>query len=147
MSATPAFTGTPDDWWENAERISHAEAEERNLGDWYIVKMNTAGQTKPNYRLSTPSKPPNMDKRSKPRYNNGESDRVRCLIRGSEPMPAWMTSPFVMAERPDGGAERVPWVRKNSGRWQLLQDGRVNINDHAMAELNPKPAFIAEDLI
>ena len=37
------YIGTPDDWWEQAEEISTAEAQERTLGDWYITVIRTAG--------------------------------------------------------------------------------------------------------
>jgi hypothetical protein len=152
MTDLQAFAGTPDDWWEQAERIQVSEANNRSLGAWYITKQKTAGQTKAVYRLMTPSRPPSMDQLLKSLGpHNRESDSVRCLMRLEMEMPAWMTSQIVIADTGMATTEgkkmvqRLPWVRKNSGRWQSLFDGRRNINDHEMAELNPAPARITED--
>lgn len=149
MSEQPTFTGTPDDWWEQAEEIMESEASNRELGNWYITQIRTAGDTRPGYRLSTPSKPPNTDNLIKARGpQDTVSLRVRLLVRGVAEVPAWMTSIMVVADTVVGDEiTRLPWMRKKSGRWQSLYDGRLNINDHAMAELNPNPATISEDLI
>ena len=146
MTETPIFIGTPDDWWEQAEEITTAEARNRTLGCWYITLVRTAGDTKPGYRLSTPSKPANQDQLRKDleKGHAGADPRVRCLLRSTEPMPEWMRSTFVTAEIPNSGAERFPWVRKKSGRWHCLTDGRLTVNDHTMAELNPTPARFVE---
>lgn len=143
----PVFVGNPDDWWEQAERIMISEANNRSLGAWYITRQRTAGQTKPSYRLMTPSKPPNMDQLLKEMGpHNRESETVRCLMRMELEMPPWMTAHLVIADTEVGGIkQRLPWVRKNSGRWQSVFDGRLNINDHSMAELNPAPARIIEE--
>lgn len=142
MTDQPSFTGTPDDWWEQAERITAAEAEERTMGSWYITQVRTAGDTKPGYRLSTPSRPANQDRKAN--KSQHESTRVRRLM--SSPVPAWIGSLMVFADTAGEEAmHRLPWVRKNSGRWQCLADARPTINDHAMAELNPSPAIITED--
>ena len=148
MTAVQVPLGTPDDWWEQAEPITHAEAEERTLGDWYITKVATAGDTKPNYRLSTPSRPPSQHKKDRPRHNNGLSDRVRCLIRTHQPLPAWQTAHYVLADLERGSERRVPWARKKTGRWHCLEDGRRTINDNVMAELHPEPAtFTTESVL
>lgn len=140
-SDQPVFIGTPDDWWEQATQITEAEATNRNLGDWYITQVRTAGDTKPAYRVSTPSKPYNSDQLLKAlRANNGVSERVRRLIHTETPVAPWMTSQFVLADREQGGTDRVPWRRNNSGKWQCITDGRISINDHMMSDLNPKPA-------
>lgn len=140
-AAQPVFRGTPDDWWEQATVITVAEANNRNLGDWYITQVRTAGDTKPGYRISTPSKPFNTDKLLKAlQANNGVSARVRRLIHNEAPLEPWMTSAFVLADREEGGTARVPWRRNNSGKWQCVTEPRISINDHLMAELNPKPA-------
>lgn len=151
MSDQPVFHGTPDDWWENAERISTSEAAERDLGSWYISKYKTAGGPTA-YRIAQPSRVPNLAARRKIEegyHANTESEAVRCLIRVTEAIPEWMTATYVLAEKPDGGAEKFPWVRKKNGRWTLIADGSVTLTDRTMAELNPKPATftVAEDLI
>lgn len=140
------FVGTPDDWWEQAERIQISEANNRSLGAWYITKQRTAGATKPFYRLMTPSKPPNMDQLLKEQGpHNRESETVRCLMRLEMEMPAWMSASLVIADtKTEGYVQRLPWIRKNNGRWHSLFDGRLTINDHSMAELNPTPAAITE---
>jgi len=140
------FTGTPDDWWENSECIMESEASNRVLGNWYITRVRTAGDTKPGYRLSTPSKPPNTDNLLRDRGpHDKESERVRLLIRMEAETPLWMMSHLVIADTAVGKTlQRLPWMRKKSGRWQSLFDGRLNINDHSMAELNPAPARITE---
>lgn len=146
------FHGTPDDWWDNAENILESEASNRTLGNWYIVRQQTAGQTKPTYRVSTPSKPANMDQLLKAKGPHDKvSERVRLLIRSEAETPAWMLSHLVIADTgvatTDGSklVQRLPWVRKNSGRWQSLYNGSLNINDHQMADLNPAPARITEE--
>jgi hypothetical protein len=139
--AVPVFRGTPDDWWEQATQITVAEANNRNLGDWYITKVRTAGDTKPGYRVSTPSKPYNSDQLLKALQTNpGVSERVRRLIHHETPIEPWMTSEFVMADLTVDRPERGPWRRLNSGRWQRLSGPMISVNDHTMRELNPKPA-------
>lgn len=147
MSEQPAFRGTPHDWWEQAERITMSEAEERTLGNWYITQVRSAGDTGPSYRISTPSKPPNRAKASRiPPGWDAESKRVRLLIRSETPEPVWRTSDFVMADLEEGSGERSLWVRKEStGRWNCLTDGRKNVNDTVMGRLNPRPATITEE--
>jgi len=151
MSTEPVFTGTPDDWWDNATPIPVSEAEERTLGNWYITKVRTAGDTKPTYRLSTPSRPPNREKRSKLAEWDGDrtSDRVRLLISSAVPEPAWRKATYVLADLEQGSDRRVAWVRKATGRWHCLEDGRRTINDHAMELLHPLPAAftVTEDLL
>ena len=140
-STKPVFRGTPDDWWEQATPIMESEAANRNLGDWYITQVRTAGNTKPGYRVSTPSKPYNTDQLLKAiGPHDRVSDRVRLLIRTETPAAPWMTSQFVLADLEEGSADRVPWRRNNAGRWQCITDGRISVNDHTMRDLNPKPA-------
>lgn len=140
-SIMPIFLGTPDDWWEQATPIMESEAANRNLGDWYITQVRTAGDTKPGYRVSTPSKPFNTDKLLKAMHSHDKvSARVRLLIRTQTPIPEWMSSEFVLADLEVGSADRGPWRRLNSGRWQRITDGRISVNDHTMRDLNPKPA-------
>lgn len=140
-STQPLFRGTPDDWWEQAAPIMESEAANRNLGDWYIIQVRTAGNTKPGYRVSTPSKPYNSDQLLKAMGPHDKvSDRVRLLIRTKAPIPPWMTSEFVLADLEAGSTRRGPWRRKNNGRWQQINDARISVNDHTMSELNPKPA-------
>jgi hypothetical protein len=108
--------------------------------------MRSAGATKDNYRISTPSKPANMDKLLS--GSRAVSERVRLLIRNTESLPAWVTSDFVQADLEEGSDKRAIWVRKATGRWHCLTDGRKTINDHTMALLHPKPAtFTVDDLI
>lgn len=146
MNTMPA--GTPDDWWEAAEIITTAEEAERHLNCWYITRIRTAGDTKPGYRLSTPSKPPNIDRMLALAQRPVPSERVRCIFRSTESLPSWMTSDYVQADLDEGKEERAIWVRKRTGRWHCLTDGRKNVNDHTMALLHPRPAtFTVEDLI
>lgn len=145
------FEGDPNDWWERAEQISMAEAENRKLGNWYIIRQRTAGKQIHSYRLMTPSRPPLGEKILKAEEQGKHrvtAEGIRVLIRGEAETPAWMTSRVVIADFddfPEGPTttSRQPWVRKN-GRWQAVYDGRRSINDHAMAELNPVPASIQE---
>lgn len=143
--------GTPDDWWKLAEVISTAEAQERTLGDWYITLVRTAGDTKPGYRLSTPSKPANQANLLKlhQKWPGVEAERVRCLVRTTTPPQPWLTSELVQADFKEGSAERVIWVRKNSGRWHSLRNGNRTANDHQMALLRPVPAsiMVGEELL
>jgi hypothetical protein len=137
----PVFRGTPDDWWEQAAPILESEAANRVLGDWYITQVRTAGNTKPGYRLSTPSKPFNLDQLKKAMGPHDKvSDRVRVLIRTRTRIPEWMGSEFVLANMEEGSTERAPWRRNNNGRWQRLKAGMISVNDHTMSNLNPKPA-------
>lgn len=147
MSDMYQFVGTPDDWWENSENIMVSEAENRTLGNWYITQVRTAGNTKPGYRLSTPSKPANTDKLLTARGPHDKiSDRVRLLIRMEAETPSWMGARLVIADTKVGETvQRLPWMRKNNGRWTSLFDGRLSINDHSMAELNPASAKITEE--
>lgn len=145
------FEGTPEDWWNSARRVSRAEADNRKLGNWYIVRQRTAGKTLHSYRLMTPSRPPQTDKMLKSLKDGSGarySENVRLLIQGSETVPAWMNAEMVIADFDRDTAEglkidRQPWVRKN-GRWHAVFDGRRSINDHTMAELNPVPAAVQE---
>lgn len=139
----PVFRGTPEDWWNGAEEITESHAAEPNLGDWYIRWLRNSAGTKPSFRVSTPSRPPNeVKRRAMATALKGDpiSQNVRRLIKTEEPTPAWMTSEFVMADVSEGGAERGPWHRKPSGKWHLVRDGRVSVLDRAMAKLNPVPA-------
>jgi hypothetical protein len=140
-STQPVFLGTPDDWWEQATPIMESEAANRNLGDWYIAQVRTAGDTKPGYRVSTPSKPFNSDQLLKAMGPHDKvSDRVRLLIRMETRIPEWMTSEFVLADMKEGSTDRAPWRRNNNGKWQRLKAGMISVNDHTMSNLNPKPA-------
>jgi hypothetical protein len=142
-STEPVFSGTPDDWWEAAEEITQSHAAERDFGDWYITKVRNSAGAAPAFRLSTPSKPPNEVRRSnlaKMYPVDAISDTVRRLIRVETPVEAWMTSEYVLADLEEGSADRGPWRRMNSGRWQRITDGRISVNDHTMRELNPKSA-------
>lgn len=162
MSEQPIFKGTPDDWWDQASVITEAEAENRKLGDWYIVKQAHANGSGFSYRMMTPAKPYNADQLVKA-LNAGKghpSERVRCLIRTDQQLPAWQTAEFVYADlkkdayyRGEDGehigwveeSTRRLWTRKANGRWNCLHDGRVSVNDQTMATLNPKPAKIIEE--
>lgn len=144
-AAVPVFRGTPDDWWDNAEVITVAEANNRIVGDWYIAQVRTAGNTKPGYRVSTPSQAYNSDQLLKAiRANLGMSDRVRRLIHYETPLEAWINCDFVMADLTVDRPERGPWRRQNNGRWQRLTGPMLSINDHNMRELNPVPATFTE---
>lgn len=146
-STVPVFTGAPTDWWEAAEEITQAEAQERSLGDWYIVKIRNAGGGDGGYRLHQPRTQPNAMNRIKllEQYGNQVSDRVRCLIRSETPLPAWLTSEFIMADMKTG--KRGAWRRASNGQWRCITDGRWTVNDASMAEMNPVPAEIVESLI
>jgi len=142
-AAVPVFRGTPDEWWEAAEEITQSHAAERDFGDWYITKVRNSAGAAPAFRLATPTKPPNEIRRANlaAMYPvDPISDTVRRLIRVETPVAAWMASEYVLADLEEGCAERAPWRRLNSGRWQRITDGRVSINDHTMRELNPVPA-------
>jgi hypothetical protein len=142
-STEPVFRGTPDEWWEAAEEITQSHAAERDFGDWYITKVRNFAGAAPAFRIATPSKPPNEVRRSNlaKMYPVDEiSDTVRRLIHVETPVAAWMTSEYVLADLKEGSAERGPWRRMNSGRWQRITDARISVNDHTMSELNPLPA-------
>lgn len=139
----PVFHGTPEDWWNQAEEITESHAAEKNLGDWYITWLRGTAGTSPAFRVATPSRPPNEAKRRAmaQKYNGDPiSKNVRRLIKAPVSTPAWMTSEFVLADVRQGSAERGPWHRKPSGKWQLVTDGRVSVYDQTMTLLNPAPA-------
>jgi len=148
VTTQPTFTGTPDDWWENAEPITHAEAQERNMGDWYIARVTSrtwdGSESRARYTISTPSKLPNREKADAAYGSQGIAERVRRLIHMPEEVPAWKLAEMVTAEVPGKGPERHPWMRNANGRWRLLSDARINVNDASMAELNPRPAVVVE---
>lgn len=137
----PVFRGTPDDWWDQATPITEAEAQNRNSGDWYITRVRTAGETKPGYRLTSPSKRYNSDQLLKAiNANLGMSERVRRLIHYDTPVEPWIGSDFVMADLTADRPDRGPWRRMTNGRWQRLTGPMITVNDHQMSELNPVPA-------
>lgn len=142
----PVFQGTPEDWWKGAEEITESHALERTYGDWYITKVRVSGSATPAFRLATPSRPHSESRRRayiQSRPTDEVSEHVRRLIKTETPVAAWMTSELVLADVFGGSTERGAWIRKNSGRWQLLSDGRVMVNDHSMSELNPQAATIS----
>lgn len=142
----PVFRGTPEDWWDAAEEITESHAAERTYGDWYISKVRGSAGVAPAFRVATPGKPANENRRRQleARVHDPISATVRRLIRVEVPVEPWLESEFVMADREEGSGERSPWRRKNSGRWQCLQDLRITVNDRQMAELNPRPATFSE---
>ena len=143
----PAFFGTPNDWWDNAENITEWEARNRTFGSWYISIQRTAGASNPMYRIMTPSRYPDTKQMKRDREVLGDrmSERVRLLMRTEVEEPAWMTAEIVIADTfVDGTRGRKAWVRRNSGRWVLVSDARLQMNDFQMAERNPQPARITE---
>ena len=154
MSTQPTFTGTPDDWWENAERITIEESMQKQMGNWYITKMkpySSGWHPSPEdeakdsgaYRIATPTKPPAVAKIPE-HQRQDEAEWCRLLIRGENKMPAWVGAMYVMADVPGSEGQKGAWVRNNSGRWKLISDNRITVNDRTMENLNPVPAIFTQ---
>lgn len=143
-SDVPTFKGSPVDWFDNAERITNREANDKQMGVWYIRKVKNAGGTAAGntYNISTPTyqKPPTPQRWD----DDYESEWVRVLYRTKTQGPAWSSAKFLFAEVPGGGAEKELWIRNKNGRWRMVEDGRVTVSDASMQELNPTIANIVE---
>lgn len=147
----PIFTGTPDQWWEQAEPITEAEAAERVLGTWYILAETRAGEHTGSYRISLPtlaSNLPRKDALERRIHLDGAnpddiSPNVRALIRVSIERPDWMEADLVIADAELGSSERVPWRQKNA-KWMQVFNPTKSAGERRMAELNPIIAAISE---
>lgn len=147
------LTGTPNDWWDQAERITEAEAAERVLGTWYITS-ETRPSGASSYRVSTPTLASNEPRKAALRDaiaygKKRESDmsaKVRVLMRVPIERPAWMDVDFLIADIEIGSTERSLWRKTNAGNWQLVLDGRVRVGEKTMLQLNPAIANITEQI-
>jgi hypothetical protein len=145
------FTGTPDEWWEQAEPVTEAEAAEREYGSWYIVAEMRGGTATDTYRISRTTKGSNEQRKNALRLAIARGDvraedtskRVRALIRVHVEPPAWLESDLVMADREPGSSKRTPYRRNTSGRWTQVFGGKT-LSEQSMQELNPAPASITE---
>jgi hypothetical protein len=139
-SDLPTFKGTPRDWFENAERITNYQADNKEMGVWYIRKVrNSAGADAGNsFNVNTPSTPRQP---TVPQYGSDyECEHTRILYRSKSSGPAWTKAKWILAEIPGGGAEKELWTRNKNGRWRLVEDGRITVTDSKMYDLNPTPA-------
>ena len=139
------------DWWEKAEPLTELQAAERTLGDWYISIEHASDRRITSYRVSTPTLATNTKRMSDLRIaiqrqrldREDISPKVRLLMHCDATPAAWLNAEFLFADRSTTNRTRVLW-RKNKDRWSLVSDGRVHINEHAMALLRPKAASITE---
>jgi hypothetical protein len=152
-SNPPAFTGTPNDWWDQAERITELQAAERELGAWYIAE-ETRSSGASTYRISTPTLASNEPRKAALRQQidwgakseSSISTKVRLLMRVPIEMPAWMSADFLIADIEIGSEERNLWRKTNAGNWQLVLDGRVRVGEKTMLQLHPAIASITEQI-
>ncbi|WP_311245343.1 MULTISPECIES: hypothetical protein [unclassified Microbacterium] len=147
----PIFHGTPDQWWEQAEVITYAEAADRTLGSWYIMQDTNRGEPTGAFRVAQPS--PHSNHTRKDELNRlahlGQRDpqavapHVRALIRVPAARDDWMDADLVIADAAVGSDERVAW-RRAKGQWRQVFAGGKSISERRMAELNPIIANISE---
>jgi hypothetical protein len=149
----PTFRGTPDDWWRTATHITEAEAADRQLGGWYISADKRGPNQGKSYRVASPTHSSNETRKAALRRqvaagNLRESDlspSVRRLIEARVETPAWLSADLVMANREVDSQERVLWRRiSDSGRWQMVFDGRVMVAERTMLQLHPAIAQVTE---
>mgnify|MGYP001165981307 CR=1 FL=1 len=149
MSAQPVFTGTPEQWWEQAEPVMESEAAERLLGSWYIVAESRKGGHTGSYRVARPTRAGNDQRLASLRHEVARgrktetqtSDTVRRLIYVPQSEPEWATAQIVIADAREGSDERVAW-RKSPKYWLQVFDARASVSDATMARLNPVVATI-----
>lgn len=147
--ATPSFAGTPDDWWNQAEQVTNAEAAERGLANWYISRHKSTG----GYLLHQAK--PSSNRMRKAKFDRdvaaGKVDpyqidpKIRRLISIPEDRPEWLDAPLVLADSDTDPqhSQRIAFTRKGV-YWVRLDDQRIRIPDELMAERNPAPAQITE---
>ncbi|MCY1718575.1 hypothetical protein OVA26_16685 [Microbacterium sp. SL62] len=148
--AQPGLTGTPDQWWENAEPITEEEVADRVLGTWYITAETRNREHTGAFRIALPTAAGNHQRRDQLQrraYENGFrptdiSPNVRALMRIAVAREPWMDAAFVFATDPDTN-ERVLWRPKN-GRWVLVSNASRSCSEAAMADLRPVIAVITE---
>lgn len=145
------FTGTPDQWWEQAEPITEEEAADRHVGTWYILAESRDGVLTDTYRISRATRASNEARKAALRRDIERGDRraedtaknLRALIRVHVEQPAWTHADIVMADVEASGAERIPWRRNSNGRWTQIFGGKT-VSEQTMALLNPVQASITE---
>lgn len=164
-SITPeSLSGTPDEWYENAQVLTPAEDIERSIGSWYITP--TSGG---NFILSRVTEGSRRTRRANLRsaalaaardearvpteaqiteqieriLDRSEEPAARLLLDVAEPRPAWMDADIVTAHRSEDDPTRVAWLRRQVS-WRLLSNQSFVVSDTTMARLDPRPAEITE---
>lgn len=145
------FTGTPDQWWDQAEPITEEEAADRHLGTWYILAESRDGVPTDSYRISRPTQASNEARKAALRRRIDFGSRrpedtaknLRALVRVHVEQPAWIVADLVIANASSDDGTRVPWRRARSGRWTQVFGG-ITISEQTLRELNPVPASITE---
>lgn len=147
----PLLSGTPDQWWEQAEPVTEEEAADRYLGTWYILAEQRDGILTDSYRISRATKGSNEARKGAlaRRIDRGEvraedtAPFLRALIRVHVEQPAWADADLVMADAEVGSSERTPWRRNRSGRWTQVFGGKT-VSEQTLRELHPVQAAITE---
>lgn len=148
----PAFFGTPEQWWEQAEPITEDEAANRHLGTWYISADTNRGEPTGSFRLAQPTLASNatrVDALNRRMYLNETTPdsiapNVRALLRVPVEREPWMDGDLVVADSAKGSTERVAWRRTKAGQWRQVFEANKSAGERAMAELNPVVATINE---
>lgn len=157
--------GTPNEWWEKAEKLTVAETISRQLGCWYISRKSQS-ETTNSFHIMTPTlaavetgKKSLARERKKfreqDRYgfavpvedpDNTMSENVRMFIRQELEKPEWAEDNLLLADLPDAEEEgrRELWRRASNGWWTLVMDARVRVTNERLAYLNPKRISIQE---
>lgn len=145
------FTGTPDQWWEQAEPITEEEAADRHVGTWYILAESRDGVLTDTYRISRATKASSEARKATLRRDIERGERraedtarnLRALIRVHIEQPMWATADLVIADVQDHSSERTPWRRNANGRWTQIFGGKT-VSEQTMSLLHPVQASITE---
>ncbi|ROR76058.1 hypothetical protein SAMN06295974_3794 [Plantibacter flavus] len=146
----PVFVGTPDDWWQQAQTITEAEAAERVIGNWYITNEQRSANQAASYRVSIGNGASNGTRKAALRRAIEQgviasqeriSPHVRRLIQAQVETPPWLDADLVVANSHIGSSERLLW-RKSTNGWQRVFDGRITVSLHTMLQLEPVAAEV-----
>ena len=167
MSKKIVLEGTPNEWWEKAEKLTVAETISRQLGCWYISRKSQS-ETTNSFHIMTPTLAAvetgkKSLARERKKFNalsergedfkervqdpdNTMSENVRMFIRQELDKPEWAEDNLLLADLPDAEEEgrRELWRRASNGWWTLVMDARVRVTNERLAYLNPKRISIQE---
>lgn len=148
---SPNYTGTPEDWFEQATELTRLQAANRREDCWYI-SITSGGYML--HRASEKSNPARLAALDKVIQRRGldtdafyrEIDpEIRLLVSVNATPPAWIEEELLMADTAPGSNERALWASTPKRLyWRRITDGRLRVTTVEMAELNPSPVIVRE---
>lgn len=148
---SPDYTGTPDDWFEQATEITLLQAAERIDESWYILRSNNGYMLHRASASSNPSRRSVLDKEIEKQgadpqeyYAQIEPD-IRLFMSVTATPPPWVNEDVVMARTAPDTQTRVLWsANPLNTHWRQVADGRHRVSNVEMAALDPKPVVVRE---